>query len=1031
MTLLFSRRNETTHTVERARLHVQHKWPKWLASLFLAILPIVYFFPAVKGDVVLLMGDSWAYSVLMRMLLGQMIAEGILPLWNPYTFAGTPFLATLQPGAFYPPNWLFAVLPPGAAMNLVVITTYHIALAGTYRFARAAGLDRLASLVAAVTFSFGGFFITHLEFTNYIAPAAWLPWILLALERLNQRASWRWVALGAAFVALQCFAGLPQATWQILIVAAPYGLFALFRRKERGRRWRFLFHAIAMAVCGFLLSAIQLFPAMELQQQGERARIDYEAFSLFSMPVRRIVTLIFPFFFGGGHPPLYRVGGWDEWWSLKMVYGYVGFLGLLLGLIAISDQFAIRHTVSTGKRIVNFPLSIVHCLFRRIGLGTHPRGNNGQWIMENGQCALPHFQPKSDPGSNHAVVRFWMVIATISLVMSFGSNLPFELNRLLYQIPINNLFRGPYRHLFEFTFALAMLSGFGLSYLRQHDWRQTRRAVVISLTSIAACVIATAAIYRFFGYRVGAAMPQPPGAHALTNPEAFVPLACFALSALVLLWFARRPATKRGIALFAVLLADLALFGQYTQWGSMGASVLERLPDPPAIAFIKSRERDLHSFRVLNYAPWPYGATYEESNHANLAIARGVESVTGYDPMRLTRPAAIAGEMDIFGVVRRTDSFGLHDQGFNLLNVKYLLRERTSQTDQSPLQIEGIRFSSDMLALSLGVGEKYELETGGAPATGIALVTTMTDAAHIRDDAPVARIRLHTKDGRQIEREIRAGRDTAEWAYDRADVKASARHRRAPLAESWASDGFEGHRYLARFAFDRAEIWHVEIASLLASSEENAKLAILCASLHDATTGDSTALDRAMFPAGRWRRIARFGRIDVLENLRFLPRAWFVERLVAQPSADVLRTIREGKFADGAPFDPARIALAATEDLCGRENDLPAIGAAGAEVNITRYEPLRIELQTRNEKPGLLVLSEIYYRGWEAKVDGKRVPVERVNHTLRGIAVPAGDHQIEFFFRAPSFWLGAKYSLLGILLLIIGGIMTSAIGAKK
>ncbi|MGH9844436.1 MAG: YfhO family protein [Blastocatellia bacterium] len=942
--------------------------PRFVAIIFLALLPIVYFHPAVKGDLILLMGDGWSYSLPMRMLLGEMISLGIPPLWNPHTFAGTPFLATIQPGALYPPNWLFAVFPPGLAMNIVVITTYHLALVGTYCYARTLDFDRLAALVAAVTFSFGGFFISHLEQLNYIASAAWLPLILMAIERLRRNASWRWVMPGAVFIALQCFAGLPQATWQILIVIAPYWVVSLFGRVQPDQRWRFLFHSSAMAVCGFLLSAIQLLPAMELQQQGERAQIDYETFSTASLPLRKLFTLVFPYFFGGGHPPLYRVPGWDE--ALKLSYAYVGFPGLLLGLIA---------NLEAGRRAGQGP-----------------------------KCTL---------------VRFWTAVAAISLVMSFGSNLPFELNRLFYQIPINNLFRGPDRHLFEFTFALAMLAGFGLSYLRQNEWRQTRRAVLISLSLISACVIATAAIYRFFGRSLGAAMPQPPGASSLTNPEAFVPLACFVVSVPALLWFARHPATKSGIVLLAVLLADLALFGQYTQWRSMGASVLERLPDPPAIAFIKSRERDLHSFRVLNYAPWPYGPTYEDLNHGNLAIARGVESVTGYDPMRLIRPASIAGEMDIFGVIRRTDSFGLHDQGFNLLNVKYLLRERASRPDASSLQIEGIRFSNDMLEISPAPGIRYELETDGAAATEIALVTTMTDSAHIRDDAPVARIRLRTKDGRQIEHEIRAGCDTAEWAYDRADVKASARHRRAPLAESWAADGFEGHRYLARFAFDRAEIEHVEIESLFAPLETNAKLLVLRASLHDATTGDSTALDRAMFPAGRWRRIARFGRIDVLENLRFLPRAWFVERLVALPGVDVPRTIREGSLADGAPFDPARTALAATEDLGGRKNDLPAIGAAGAKVNVTRYEPMRIELQTRNEKPGFLVLSEIYYRGWEAKVDGKRVPVERVNHTLRGIAVPAGDHRIEFFFRAPSFWLGAKYSVIGLLLLLIGGMI--------
>jgi uncharacterized membrane protein YfhO len=94
--------------------------------------------------------------------------------------------------------------------------------------------------------------------------------------------------------------------------------------------------------------------------------------------------------------------------------------------------------------------------------------------------------------------------------------------------------------------------------------------------------------------------------------------------------------------------------------------------------------------------------------------------------------------------------------------------------------------------------------------------------------------------------------------------------------------------------------------------------------------------------------------------------------------------------------------------------------AAGAEVKITSYEPHRIELETRHPQPGFLVLSEVYYRGWDAWVDGKKTPVERVNYALRGLAVPPGEHRIEFIFRAPTFRNGALYSALGLIALLAG-----------
>src|SRR5262245_60788620 len=95
-----------------------------LATLVIILLPLLYFYPAVKGELALVVGDGWTANLGSRILIGQFLANGQLPLWNPYIFAGMPLLGSVLPGALYPPNWLFAILPPGVAMNLVVITTF-------------------------------------------------------------------------------------------------------------------------------------------------------------------------------------------------------------------------------------------------------------------------------------------------------------------------------------------------------------------------------------------------------------------------------------------------------------------------------------------------------------------------------------------------------------------------------------------------------------------------------------------------------------------------------------------------------------------------------------------------------------------------------------------------------------------------------------------------------------------------------------------------------------------------------------------
>lgn len=106
---------------------------------------------------------------------------------------------------------------------------------------------------------------------------------------------------------------------------------------------------------------------------------------------------------------------------------------------------------------------------------------------------------------------------------------------------------------------------------------------------------------------------------------------------------------------------------------------------------------------------------------------------------------------------------------------------------------------------------------------------------------------------------------------------------------------------------------------------------------------------------------------------------------------------------------------------------LPRASVAGGMVSWKTYQPNRLELRVRSERPGLLVLSEADYPGWEAEVNGQPTPIQRVNGLLRGVMVPAGSSQV--IFRYSPLWLpiGGGLTLaafaggLGFLLVSIRG----------
>lgn len=97
-----------------------------------------------------------------------------------------------------------------------------------------------------------------------------------------------------------------------------------------------------------------------------------------------------------------------------------------------------------------------------------------------------------------------------------------------------------------------------------------------------------------------------------------------------------------------------------------------------------------------------------------------------------------------------------------------------------------------------------------------------------------------------------------------------------------------------------------------------------------------------------------------------------------------------------------------------------------AQISLVKYKPNYLKYKTQNNAKGLAVFSEIYYpKGWIATIDGKEAPIFRVNYTLRGLEIPAGNHTVEFKFEPQVVQTGSTIVLvsgIGMILLISGGI---------
>ena len=97
--------------------------------------------------------------------------------------------------------------------------------------------------------------------------------------------------------------------------------------------------------------------------------------------------------------------------------------------------------------------------------------------------------------------------------------------------------------------------------------------------------------------------------------------------------------------------------------------------------------------------------------------------------------------------------------------------------------------------------------------------------------------------------------------------------------------------------------------------------------------------------------------------------------------------------------------------------------AGAGAATIVSYAPNEVTLSVSGERPGLLFVSEIYHPSWRASVDGKEVPIYRMNVAFRAVPMPAGQHELVFRYRSSELWIGGTTSAATLLLTL------TAIGA--
>ena len=145
-----------------------------------------------------------------------------------------------------------------------------------------------------------------------------------------------------------------------------------------------------------------------------------------------------------------------------------------------------------------------------------------------------------------------------------------------------------------------------------------------------------------------------------------------------------------------------------------------------------------------------------------------------------------------------------------------------------------------------------------------------------------------------------------------------------------------------------------------------------------------------------YRRLAPFYRASVV----------YGAESIAEDAAAIARAL-------DAEFDLCNTAITATPV------ELPAVAPIPAtEAVIEHYANDEVRIRATAQQAGLLVLTDLYYPGWVATVDGTSAEILRVNHVLRGVLLPPGEHEVVFRYAPRAVQIGAVISALSLALAV-------------
>jgi hypothetical protein len=161
-----------------------------------------------------------------------------------------------------------------------------------------------------------------------------------------------------------------------------------------------------------------------------------------------------------------------------------------------------------------------------------------------------------------------------------------------------------------------------------------------------------------------------------------------------------------------------------------------------------------------------------------------------------------------------------------------------------------------------------------------------------------------------------------------------------------------------------------------------------------------------------------------------LPRAWVVREVsLERPGEDTTDREPDPAVLDrvlAADFDPAREAI-----LSAPPDPMPSATGEPGDVKVVEQGYNHWSLEVGLDRPGVLVTPDVWYPEWSVWVDGQERSILRADYALRAVALPAGDHRVEFRYEARSYRRGRTVAWISAAGIFAGWILPPVFGRRR